>query len=230
MKNKKQSCPNCAAWRLRFGAVLIVLFVVLLSFALSGCESINQSAPVAGASMQLRADPAQPLPTAVFTQGKNADSPSTYRHRREGVDAQGNKFVERTDVKMGTVRDPIITVAEGAPWGEWVVAGIGAISLIAGGVLLYNGWPKVGVSLAAGGGIAMVVALTVNDFGWMYAIAILAVGGFTAWTLWSGYKSGLKEGATTPPADGEAAQLLAKLIALVRGKADDKTATTEPAV
>lgn len=175
----------------------VIACAVLSLSLLSGCQSLHQSAPVAGAKLELRDEPLQALPSAYFTQGSNADSPSSYQRIREGTDANGNAFLERTTVKMGTVRDPVITVPAPPDWGKWAVAVIGALCGIGGGVLLYNGWPKVGASLAAGGAAATVLALTVSDWGWLYALAILATAGFAAWTLTSGYNSGLKQKNTS---------------------------------
>lgn len=186
LRNLVQSCQP---WL--WGCIGLITLAML-----TGCQSVSESSPVRGAEFLARDSQTLPEASSFLRQGDNAETPTTYKRVRSGTDEFGKPFVDETTIRMGTVRDPVITLPPAPDWGKYAVAIIGAIAFIGGLVLLKNGWPKIGGAAATGGVIAMIIALTVEQWGWAYALAVLGVATLAVWILYSGYKSGLTEAAS----------------------------------
>lgn len=177
---------------------LATVCAVAITLLAGGCESVNQSAPVQGGNYQVNSPLADFHET--LSQGHNANSPSTLLRTLRSFDADGKLLTQvQTKVQLGTSRDPVITVKPTPAYGQYAVAIIGALSMIAGAVMAFKSWPKIGGTIAIGGFVVMVIALTAGAYGWLWALLAAAVCAVAAATLYSGYRSGLSEGLSEQP-------------------------------
>lgn len=167
------------------------LAVAACLFALTGClQSAPHVANSEGGTLVRHVDG-----TLELRQGANAKSITRLDERREDG--------TRLKAELGTSRDPVVTVPAAPDYTKYIILGIGAIALIGGGVLVGYGWPMIGRRVMLVGGVLVGVGVTVGQFAWLYAIAIVAVGGWLVWDVYKAYRKGEGESGSASSGDTE---------------------------
>lgn len=163
---------------------VVWLFIATCAFTLTAClQNGPHVANSEGGTLVRHVDG-----TLELRQGANAKSITRLDERREDG--------TRLKAELGTSRDPVVTVPAAPDYTKYIILGIGAVALIGGGVLMGYGWPMIGRRVMLVGGVLIGVGVTVGQFAWLYAIAIVAAGGWLVWDVYKAYRKGETETKT----------------------------------
>ncbi len=181
-----------------FTLVITLAALVLGMLFLTGCagSGMTQAVPTAGGRLLVQRPPPQtemnPVAAASeilqFTQGENANSPSTIETGPHG----------ELRVLFGTVEKPILTLPAAPDYTPYWCLVAGIVFLGAGIALFCQGWPQIGVRLFLAGLGMVILALTVKSYGWAYVLGLGLVAAWIAWEKFHSYQAGAGEAVPQP--------------------------------
>ncbi|MDR2980713.1 MAG: hypothetical protein LBV12_00535 [Puniceicoccales bacterium] len=115
-----------------------------------------------------------------ITQNENAKSESSFSRASDGA----------TKLTFGESRLNAAIVPPVPNYTPYLALGCSLLMLAGGSILIGAGWPQIGWRLAIGGACGSVISLTVEKYGWLYAIAILGGIGLISWEKYTAYRKG----------------------------------------
>lgn len=116
-----------------------------------------------------------------FAQGQNPTSDSKMTITPEG----------KVEVKTGSAAPNAVTIPPAPDYTKYFALVMSVVMIGAGAYMLSCGWERIGTRFVVYGSAGFIISLTVSDYGWLYALIVLAAGLYICYEKYKAYKIGL---------------------------------------